>query len=412
MYEILSIDGGVSAPRGFFANGIFAGLKKPENGVFDVGYIFMQESCEVKAYFTSNAFKAAPLVHFLNHVQGEKSNFILINTKNANAMTGEAGVRDIQEILAKLCEIYPQIQNPIMSSTGVIGVRLPKEKIISCFGQITLDEKPCDGIPPHTRAARAIMTTDSFPKEVALEVILPDHSSFRIGAMAKGAGMINPSLATMLCFITTDAKIPPEDLDEILQECIENSFNTISVDGDMSTNDSIFFSHNGKSDAYDKQAFRHALGMALEKLALDILRDGEGANKVVAFRVTGAKDAIQAKRVAKALSNSPLVKTAIFGGDPNWGRIASTIGACGAKSDMAINVQCAEKSLSISIAGVKVYDRGVILFDSQIEQKAAKAMQKESFEIHCDLGIGDGSYLAYGCDLSYEYVKINADYRS
>jgi glutamate N-acetyltransferase/amino-acid N-acetyltransferase len=192
-------------------------------------------------------------------------------------------------------------------------------------------------------------------------------------------------------------------MNQILKEVVDISFNAISVDGDTSTNDSCFLMTNKKA-GYDKDAFKEALRLTLQKLAFDIVKDGEGANKLVAFDIKGAKDKNEAQKIGKALSNSLLVKTAIFGEDPNWGRIASTIGASGC--------ECDENKLTISFDDVLVYDRGNIYFDSETESKAAKVMQKDEFRITCDLGIGDGNFISYGCDLSYEYVKINADYRT
>ena len=404
MFKIFPIKGGVCAPKGFVADGYSAGLKGLDaDGAprLDIGYIHMQKPCKPIALFTKNAFAAAPIEHFRQCVEGKESNFILINTKNANAMTGKSGIEDIKEVLANLTALHPQIQNPIMCSTGVIGVRLPKEKIIKSLSQIRLDASSEDA---HNRAAKAIMTTDRFEKEIALEVVLENGKSFRIGAMAKGAGMIAPSLATMLCFITTDAVLPENEAREILESCVDKSFNAISVDGDMSTNDSVLLLSSGESGAYDAQAFKAALELVLDKLAKDIVRDGEGASTLVGFRVCSARSLDEARRAAKALSNSLLVKTAIFGGDPNWGRIASTIGASG--------VACDASKLSITIGGVRVYERGEILFDEVCEKQAADAMRKESFLVECDLGMGEGEFIAYGCDLGYEYVKINADYRS
>jgi glutamate N-acetyltransferase/amino-acid N-acetyltransferase len=210
-------------------------------------------------------------------------------------------------------------------------------------------------------------------------------------------------MATMLCFITTDADIPEEDMKSVLSEINEESFNAISVDGDTSTNDSVFLMTTGKA-AYDKEAFKEALREVMLKLATDIVRDGEGATKLVAFEVKGAKNLNEAKTAAKALTNSLLMKTALFGEDPNWGRIASTIGASG--------VECDEYKLVIKIGDVLVYDRGNILFTPEIEEKAHKVMKKDSFKISVDLGIGESEFTAYGCDLSYEYVKINAEYRT
>lgn len=404
-FEIFPVKGGVSAPIGFHADGISAGLKgidplskKPR---LDIGFIYMEKPCFVEAIFTSNTFQAAPIKHFKKFVEGKMSNFILINAKNANSLTGSLGIDDIVEILEALQMRFPKIQNPIMSSTGVIGVKLPKDKIIESFHQINLTPNDLDS---HIKAAQAIMTTDSFYKEISLKVELDNGHVFHIGAMAKGAGMIAPSMATMLCFITTDACVPQKDLKAILQECAHTTFNAISVDGDTSTNDTIMLFANHASGAYEESAFKATLKMLMLKLATDIVRDGEGANKLVAFEVNEAQDERQAIIAAKALSNSLLVKTAIFGCDPNWGRIASTIGACGVSTN--------EESLSISIGDILVYHQGKVLFDEEIEKKAAAVMKKDSFSIVCTLGMGNAKFRSYGCDLGYKYVEINSDYRS
>lgn len=397
-YNVYPIDGGVCAPNGFVADGVAAGLKK--DNALDVAFICAKEGFSVHTLFTSNTFAAAPIVHFRQYVAGKQSNFILITTKNANAMTGKAGVQDICEILDALKKRFSWVTNPIMSSTGVIGVRLPKEQIIQAFEKFSFESSK----DSHKRASDAIRTTDAFSKEIAFEVELENGKCFRIGAMAKGAGMIAPSLATMLCFITTDAPIPAEHAQKLLQQYAKKNFDAISVDGDMSTNDSVCLLSSGKSEAYDEEAFGMALDTITHKLALDMVRDGEGASRVVAFEVKGARDEAQARCAAKALSNSLLVKTAIFGGDPNWGRIASTIGASG--------VEAREELLSISIGGVLVYDKGDIVFTPEVEAKAHKAMESAEFRIVCDLGIAQGAYVSYGCDLGHKYVEINSDYRS
>ncbi|MCI6217849.1 MAG: bifunctional glutamate N-acetyltransferase/amino-acid acetyltransferase ArgJ [Helicobacter sp.] len=397
-FEIYPIDGGVCAAEGFVADGVSVGLK---DNALDVAFIYAKSACRVNAVFTKNTFAAAPIVHFKRFVQNLESNFVLITTKNANAMTGEEGVKDINEILCKLQERFAFVQNPIMSSTGVIGVRLPKEKIIDGFSKFVFDNLDTQA---HKRASEAIKTTDSFSKEIAFRVCLADGKSFHIGAMAKGAGMIAPSLATMLCFITTDADISHLQAQELLEMYAKKNFDSISVDGDMSTNDSVFLLSNGKSGVFDREAFSQALDMLMHKLALDIVRDGEGSSKLVAFEVRGAINENEAKLAAKALSNSLLVKTALFGRDPNWGRIASTIGASG--------VNTSQEDLSISIGGIYVFQKGVILFTPEVEAKATKALESSEIKIVCDLGKGDGSYTSYGCDLGYKYVEINSDYRS
>lgn len=392
MYSLVKLDSGVCAADGFFADGVSAGLKS--NGAKDMAFIYSDTLCQIASVFTTNKMAAAPLKHF--KAKGEfLTNFVLINSKNANAMTGTAGVSDVEEVLATLPK---EICNPVMSSTGVIGVRLPKEKIIAGTKLFDLTKRE-----PHA-AAKAIMTTDSFSKEMAFEIKLEDGSSFRVGAMAKGAGMINPAMATMLCFITTDAAVPKSDMQELLDEMVVTTFNAASVDGDTSTNDTVMLLSNAKSGVYHKEAFAEALHSIMLFLAREMVRDGEGATKLVTYNVTGAKDNTEAEKVAKALSDSLLVKTALYGEDPNWGRIASTVGASG--------VEAMEETLSIFFEDLCVYKRGELLFDKEMEQEAAAIMKRSEFTISCDLGIGDGAFSAFGCDLGYEYVKINADYRT
>ncbi len=394
MSNLIQQEGGVCAAQGFYANGISIGLKK--GGQKDLAFIYSDAPCEIASVFTTNKMTAAPIRHF--RTKGTfKTNFVLINAKNANAMTGPAGIEDINEVMQVLEGKFPELVNPIMSSTGVIGVRLPKAKIID--GALTFDLSIQDA----KAASEAIMTTDRFPKTIAFE-IKTATGSFHIGAMAKGAGMINPAMATMLCFITTDADVDAAAMQAILDEETKTTFNAASVDGDTSTNDTVLLMSNRKSGVYDESLFREALHRIMHFLALEMVRDGEGATKLVTYNVTGAKNDMEAEKAAKALSDSLLMKTALYGEDPNWGRVASTIGASG--------ISCDEGSLRISFDEHCVYDSGVSYFDAQMEEKAAAVMKQERFSIHCDLGMGDGAFTAYGCDLGYEYVKINADYRT
>jgi glutamate N-acetyltransferase / amino-acid N-acetyltransferase len=395
MFTLKNIDGGVCAATGFYADGIAIGLKK--EGALDIAFIYSDSLCVNASVFTTNKMAAAPIRHF-RQKENFEGNFVLINSKNANAMTGSAGIKDIDEVLSRVQEAFPQIQNPVMSSTGVIGVRLPKEKIIE--GALNFDLTHRDGVS----ASEAIMTTDTFSKRIAFEVTLENGTSFRIGAMAKGAGMINPAMATMLCFITTDALVDKATMQGILDECTRTTFNAASVDGDTSTNDTALIMANGQSGAFDADAFKEALWKIMLFLAKEMVRDGEGATKLVTYKVTGAIDDHEAEVAAKALSNSLLVKTALFGQDPNWGRIASTVGASG--------VMCDEETLSIWFDDVCVYQEGELLFDEKLEPFAAAVMQKPAFTIYCDIGQGEGEFIAYGCDLGHEYVKINADYRT
>ena len=393
MFTILPIKGFFDQIDGFYCDGIHAGLKP--NGNNDLGFIYTKEACTVAAVFTENKFQAAPLKHFLQYGENFKTNFVLINSKNANALTGRKGIESINTLFSQLDF---DLINPVMSSTGVIGNPLPIEKLIAGAKKFDLTVKNGENL------SKAIMTTDAYPKTCMYEVKLEDGTSFKIGAVAKGAGMINPNLATMLCFICTDAAAPYEDIKEALNINKETTFNAISVDGDTSTNDTVMVLANGKSNAYDKEAFKEVLRLVMHDMAMLMVADGEGAKKVAAFEVINAKDDKQAEIAAKALSNSLLVKTALFGEDPNFGRIASTIGAS--------RIDCDEEKLVISYNDVIVFNKGEICFDAAIEAKAFEVLKKDKYKIICDIGLGDGKFTAYGCDLGYKYVEINADYRS
>ncbi|MEZ4693122.1 MAG: bifunctional glutamate N-acetyltransferase/amino-acid acetyltransferase ArgJ [Aliarcobacter sp.] len=393
MFTILPIKGYIDQIDGFYCDGIHAGLKP--NGNNDLGFIYTKEACTVAAIFTENRFQAAPLKHFLQYGENFKTNFVLINSKNANALTGRKGIESINTLFSQLDF---DLINPVMSSTGVIGNPLPIEKLVAGAKKFDLTAKNGENL------SRAIMTTDAYAKTCMYEVKLEDGTSFKIGAVAKGAGMINPNLATMLCFICTDANAPFEDIKEALIANSHTTFNAISVDGDTSTNDTVMVLANGKSNAYDKEAFKEALRLVMHDMAMLMVADGEGAKKVAAFEVINAVSNEQAEIAAKALSNSLLVKTALFGEDPNFGRIASTIGAS--------RIDCDDEKLVISYNDVVVFNKGEICFDAVTEAKAADVLKKDKYKIICDIGLGDGKFTAYGCDLGYKYVEINADYRS
>ena len=393
MFTILPIKGYIDQIDGFYCDGIHAGLKS--NSKLDLGFIYSDKPCTVGAIFTENRFQAAPLKHFLQYEENFKTNFVLINSKNANALTGRKGIENINTLFSKLDF---DLLNPIMSSTGVIGNPLPIEKIVTGANFFDLTLKNGENL------SKAIMTTDAYPKSCMYEVKLEDGTSFKIGAVAKGAGMINPNLATMLCFICTDAAVPFEDIKEALKINSETTFNAISVDGDTSTNDTVMVLANGNSKAYDKEAFTEVLRVVMFDMAMLMVADGEGAKKVAAFEVINAVSNEQAMIAAKALSNSLLVKTALFGEDPNFGRIASTIGAS--------RIDCDDEKLVISYNDVVVFNKGEICFDADTEARAGDVLKKDKYKIICDIGLGEGKFTAYGCDLGYKYVEINADYRS
>ena len=393
MFTIFPIKGYIDQIDGFYCDGVHAGLKVKGNN--DVGFIYSDTLCEVEAVFTENRFQAAPLKHYQAYEEGFQTNFVLINSKNANAMTGQKGIDAIHKLFSGL---KYEVTNPIMSSTGVIGNPLPVELILQAANDFDLSAKNGEAL------SKAIMTTDAYAKHCMYEVQCSDGKSFKIGAVAKGAGMINPNLATMLCFICTDAAIPKEDMAGLLKVASHTTFNAISVDGDTSTNDTVLLLANKKSGAYEKEAFAQALRMVMHDMAMLMVADGEGAKKAVAFEVINAASEEEAEKAAKALSNSLLVKTALFGEDPNFGRIASTIGAS--------QITCDESSLVISYNDVVVFNKGEIVFDEAQEAKAAQVLENEQYKIICDIGVGDASFTAYGCDLGYKYIEINADYRT
>jgi len=396
LFSIIDLENGLENVQGFYCGATNVGMR-PDKTQGDVAFIRSNVPCDISAVFTSNTFQAAPIKHFKQYPKDFQTDFVLINAKNANAMTGQKGIEDIDVIMASLSKKI-EVLNPVMSSTGVIGYRLPQDKIISAFDSLDFNAKDSHG------TAHAIMTTDSFKKELAYKVELEDGSSFNIAAICKGAGMINPAMATMLCFVVTDAAIPKSDMDALLSASTEQSFNRISVDGDTSTNDTVMLLTNKQSGQYNKKAFAQALNKIMFELAMMILRDGEGANKLVAFEVKGAKSLDEAKRASMALSNSLLVKTALFGEDPNWGRIASTIGASG--------IACNEETLTIHYDDLLIYSSEHRELDKICENKAYAIMKQDSFKVTCNIGVGNAFYTSYGCDLSYEYVKINAEYRT
>lgn len=403
MYKLTELKNGLEGIQGFFCGAANVGMRTSPSGSHvsdlagDVAFIRSEKPCDISAIFTSNKFQAAPIRHYLKYPKNFQTNFVLMNAKNANAMTGEEGIRDIDNILSALSSKIDTL-NPVMSSTGVIGYRLPVDKIVTAFDKFDFNSSDSD------KTAKAIMTTDQFKKELAYKVVLNNGDSFSIAGICKGAGMINPAMATMLCFIITDANIPKADMDKLLRESTEESFNRISVDGDTSTNDTVMLLSNKKSQIYDKDAFSDALKKMMFELAMMVLRDGEGASKLVTFEVKGAKDDADAQKISTALSNSLLVKTALFGEDPNWGRIASTVGASGA--------HCDEEKLVIHYDNLLIYSNESRELSKERESKAFEIMKQDNFRVVCDLGLGEGKYSSYGCDLSYEYVKINAEYRT
>ena len=390
---------GVTFAKGFVAGAVAAGVKEAGTTRLDVAVIASTaEHCHAAAIFTTNQVIAAPCLVTKKNVARGHLRGIVVNSGNANACTGPQGERDALAMgvaAGVLLKVDPE--QVAVASTGVIGVAMPMGRIAPAIGRIRLAELGWDD------ASRAIMTTDTKPKVAQREVTLAG-GPVRIGGIAKGAGMIHPNMATLLAFVTTDAHIDGDALRPMLRAAADDSFNAISVDGDTSTNDTLLVLANGASGVrvgtLDGPAFLDALAAVCLDLARGIVADGEGVTKVFEVRVAGAASDGDARIAARTVTTSNLVKTAIHGADPNWGRILAAAGRSGAKVDAA--------KASVRIGGIAVYDKGVpCAFDAS----AVRAVfEKPEIAIAVDLGLGDATARAWGTDLSAEYVRINADY--
>lgn len=407
-------DGGVTSAKGFQAAGTHAGFRKnPER--LDLAMLVADEPCAGAGVFTTNRFCAAPVAVSRENLGPEGCGLVrgvVINSGNANAATGEMGI----SVARETCEVASQVlacepNQVLVASTGVIGVPLA----IDLFE--TGIPEACDALSRAggADAARAIMTTDTHPKEYAVsyetETLEYVGSTFTVGGMCKGSGMIMPNMATMICCITTDAPVAPQTLHRLLADAVSQTFNKVTVDSDTSTNDTCIMFASGaaapgvrpieeNTDAYDE--LERAVHIVCETLARAIASDGEGASRLVTVNVTGAPTDDDADTAARAVANSPLVKTAIAGRDCNWGRIAMALGKCGVPFD--------QRDVSIDIMDIPVCRDGLTVpFD---EDEALRRFEASEIIITADLGAGDGSATVWTCDLTHEYVHINGDYRS
>jgi glutamate N-acetyltransferase/amino-acid N-acetyltransferase len=377
-------------------------------GRTDVMLAELAPGSTVAGVFTRSGTRSASVLDCQQKIGGaqEGGAAILVNSGNANAFTGAAGEGSVQAITAEVAKMLEVPQARVFtSSTGVIGERLPHDRITAQLQTLK------DGLDPAgiAGAARAIMTTDTYPKGASASVEI-DGRTVRIAGIAKGSGMIAPDMATMLVYIFTDAAIAQDDLQPMVSRLSDRSFNCITVDSDTSTSDSLLVAATGASGvkvggprSASGKAFEAALSQVMLDLAHQVVRDGEGATKFVEIRVTGASDAGSAKKAAMAIANSPLVKTAIAGEDPNWGRIVMAIGKSGAKAD--------RDRLSIRFGEIEVAREGWVAADYREEDGAAYMKQSE-LVIGVDLGIGQGDATVWTCDLTHAYIDINADYRS
>jgi glutamate N-acetyltransferase/amino-acid N-acetyltransferase len=404
--SIRKVDGGITAPAGFKAAGVYAGIKPTTHAwPLDVMLLTADRPVSAAAVFTTNKTQAAPVV--LSRTNLDKSRgrarAIVCNSGCANACTGDAGyavARSTAEFAAGRLGCKPE--EVLVASTGVIGVDLSLEKVTDGVSRAA-DSLSRDH---HYNAMLAIMTTDPFPKETAVRVETP-AGVFHVGGMTKGSGMIEPMMATMLAFLTCDAQVEPGLLRKALVASTRITFNAITVDGECSTNDTVFALANGESGVVIDDSLYPALEAGLREvsrqLALEIVRGGEGATKLVAIRVTGAREWADAERAARTIANSLLVKTAVHGGDPNWGRLVAAAGRSGVPFELS--------QASVRVGGIVLFDRGEPR-DANAEQAAVHLGGKD-IQVEVDLGTG-GTHDAtiWTCDLSAEYVRINADYRT
>jgi len=402
-------DTGITSPKGFMAAGEHVGIKKFKK---DLGIIYSEKPALCSAVFTKNVVKAAPLKLALKVLsENDYIQAIAINSGNANACTGEQGYLDAVDSSRELAKCLNLQENQVLvSSTGVIGQLLDREKILSGINEVS--SKISKSEKSANDCAEAIMTTDTFKKQITVEVEL-DGKIVTVSGIAKGSGMIHPNMATMLGFLTTDVNITKEMLDKAFKSNIDDSFNMITVDGETSTNDTCLILANGMAEnkLIDKedenyQKFKSAVEYVVKFLAKQIVVDGEGATKFLEVNIKGAYSKDDAKILCKAILNSQLVKTAFFGKDANWGRVLSAMGASG----VIFNPDKVKISFENEIGHVDLYENGVpYKFD---EDFALKILEMREIKINVSLQEGDAEITGWGCDLSYEYVRINAEYRT
>lgn len=403
------VDGGVCAPKGFKANGLNCGIN-PDKNKNDLALIYSEEECNAAAVYTTNKVKGAPILVTKKNLDasGNKAKAVIANSKNANTCNadGEEKAFKMCQLAAKKLGIDPQ--EVIVASTGVIGQILPIEPIESHIKELVdgLNENGND------EAAKAIMTTDTFPKQIAVKFMINDKEC-TIGGMAKGSGMIHPNMATTLNFVTTDINISSELIQAALSDIVKVTYNCLSIDGDTSTNDMVSIMANGLAGndmitekGKEYEIFKSALYEVLMNLTKMLAKDGEGASKLIECTCDGAKDIDTAIIVAKSVIRSPLFKCAMFGEDANWGRILCAIGYAEADFD----ISKVEVSIESKAGAVLVCQNGAGVEFS--EEEAAKILAEDEIFININLHDGDAVAKAWGCDLTYDYVKINGDYRS
>ena len=390
-------EGTITSPKGFQAGAVCTGIKEKDK--LDLGILFSEVPCVATGLLTTNKVKAAPVVVCQQRLQSGRAAGIVVNSGCANAFTGKQGLQDAIEMTRLAAEkIGVSAEDVLVASTGVIGEEMPMEKIKAGIERVVFSTGGGHSL------AKAIMTTDTVPKEVAVRV---DGGEFTIGGITKGSGMIHPNMATMLCFLTTDAAVEPAFLKQALRKAVDNSFNMISIDGDTSTNDTVLIMANGlaenapiSQDSSRAGVFQGALNQVCTHLAKAMVRDGEGANKLIEVTVDGAVSVAEARLAARTIVSSSLVKTAVYGNDPNWGRIVAAVGRSG--------VEVEETKIVLYIGDVcLVNEGGPAPFD---KTKVVEILKKNEVPINLNLNLGTASATAWGCDMSEEYVVINSQY--
>ncbi len=389
--------GTVTSPKGFLAGAAGAAVKY--KGRLDLGILYSEMPAMSAAVFTGNRIKAAPILISMKHQELGKARAVVVNSGCANACTGDKGIMDAEEMAeATAFKLGIERREVLVASTGVIGVQMPVDRIKAAIPRIKLSRNGGH------RLARAIMTTDTHPKEIALRVT-DDTGRYVIGGIAKGSGMIHPNMATLLSFLSTDAMVSPEFLRKALKTAVDMSFNMITIDGDTSTNDMVSIIANGEAgnisvNERNGRVFQAALNQVCKYLARSIAGDGEGATKLIEVEVIGARNITDARKAARTIAGSALIKTAIHGNDPNWGRIVAALGRSGAHFE--------EQRLDVSLQGTQVLKQGnPVPF---VKENLSRKLKTNKVYIQLDLNVAGGEATGWGCDLSQEYVTINSDY--
>ena len=406
MAEVDWLEGGITAVPGILAGGVAAGLKP--SGKKDLALIHSPTPARAAAVFTSNQVKGAPVLVSMEHIRSGQAQAILASSGCANVCTGERGIKDAREMTKLVGDLLRiPATHVLIAATGVIGTALPMDKVRTAVPKLVKSLSPQGG----RAAAEAIMTTDTRPKEAAARLEVGGRS-VTIGGIAKGVGMLEPHLATMFCFVATDAAVARGALGPLVRRAVDRSFNRITVDGDQSTSDTVAVLANGLAENAPLEAgsrglrqLAAGLDAVMERLARQLVSDGEGATKLVTVSVRGAASRRDALLAARSVANSPLVKTAVNGGDPNWGRIMMALGKAAARIEqdkVAIDVQDARGAESL-------VERGMLRDGARLD-RVREIMSRPEYEIAIDLGLGRGEDRVWTCDLSEEYVRINGKY--